>query len=125
MASRTIAIIGASSDRGKFSNKAIRAYREMGWTVYPVNPKGGTIEGLQVFASVRDVPQPLDRATIYLPPSVGVDVLADLAAAQPAEFLVNPGAESDEFLAQARRLGLNPIVACSIVEIGRSPSEFA
>jgi hypothetical protein len=37
---------------------------------------------------------------------------------------VNPGAESDELLEEARRRHLNVIAACSIVGIGRSPSQF-
>jgi len=36
---KTIAIIGASADRGKFGNKAVRAFVRQGYTVYPVNPK--------------------------------------------------------------------------------------
>lgn len=36
---RTIAIVGASADRAKFGNKAVRAYAEEGWEVWPVNPK--------------------------------------------------------------------------------------
>jgi len=63
--------------------------------------------------------------TIYLPPERGITLLADIAAAKPTEFYVNPGAESDEFVAEAQRLGLDPILACSIVEIGERPSSYA
>jgi hypothetical protein len=34
---------------------------------------------------------------------------------------VNPGAESDELIAEAERLGLEPIQACSIIDIGEVP----
>ena len=43
---KTIAIIGASADRAKFGNKAVRAFLQQGYTVYPVNPKETRIEGL-------------------------------------------------------------------------------
>jgi hypothetical protein len=122
MARKTVAVVGASADRSKFSNKAVRAYLQQGWEVYPVNPKGGMIEGLTAYTSVRDVLVPLERVTLYLPPTVGVDVLPDIAAVKPAEFFVNPGAESDELVEQARALGLDPILACSIVAIGVSPA---
>lgn len=124
MSRKSVAVVGASADRSKFSNKAIRAYLQQGWDVYPVNPKGGEIEGLRVFASLRDVTNRLDRVSIYLPPAVGIGLLPDVAAAAPAEFWVNPGAESDELLAEARRLGLDPIVACSIVAVGVSPASL-
>ena len=117
----TIAIIGASSDRAKFGNKAVRAYLRQGWTVFPVNPAGGVIEGLPVHRSVLDVPGRLDRASLYVPPEIGVTLLPDIAAKGASELWVNPGAESQELLDRARELGLDPIVACSIVDIGERP----
>jgi predicted CoA-binding protein len=124
MAARTVAIVGASADRGKFSNKSIRAHLKQGWEVYPVNPRGGQIEGLEVYRSLREVPVKLDRVSLYLPPATGLTVLPDVAAVRPAEFFVNPGAESDELVERSRRLGLDPIVACSIVDVGESPTDF-
>lgn len=121
---KTVAIIGASADRSKFSNKSIRAHLKQGWEVYPVNPRGGEIEGLKAYTSVKDIPTALDRVSIYLPPALGVKVLPDIAAVHPGEFMVNPGAESDELVEAARSLGLDPILACSIVEIGASPHQF-
>lgn len=121
---KTVAVVGASSDRSKYSNKAIRAYRDGGWRVYPVNPKGGTIEGFSVYPTVNAIPDALDRVTLYLPPQLGVDVLDGIAAKRPGEFFVNPGAESDDLVDRARELGLDPILACSIVEIGLSPARY-
>jgi uncharacterized protein len=121
---RTIAIVGASSDRKKFGNKAVRAFRDGGWTVYPVNPNEGTVEGITAFSSVSDLPPSLDRVAMYVPPAIGVQLLDDIAAATPEEFFLNPGSESPELLKQAKDRGLDPIVACSIVDIGRRPDMY-
>lgn len=124
MDTKTVAVLGASADRSKFSNKAVRAYLQEGWNVVPVNPKGGIIEGLKAFTSLAEVPGRINRVTVYLPPPVAVKALQDIAAVEPDEVYINPGAESDELVSEAEKLGLDPILACSIVDIGVSPSAF-
>ena len=118
---RTVAVIGASNVREKYGNKAVRAYLRQGWTVYPVNPNEREVEGLKAYPSITDIPGPVDRATLYLPPQVGLGVLDGIKAKGVEELYVNPGAESDELLARAEAMGLNTIWACSIVEIGERP----
>jgi len=121
---KTVAIIGASADRQKFSNKAVRAFVHQGYTVFPINPKEAEIEGLTAYKSVGDVPGPIDMASLYLPPSVGERVIEEVARKGIIEVWLNPGAESPELVAKARSLGLKPIVACSILGIGESPSSY-
>ncbi|MBI2823407.1 MAG: CoA-binding protein [Planctomycetia bacterium] len=122
----TIAIIGASPDRSKFGNKAVRAYLRKGYDVYPVNPKGGEIEGLSAYRSLSEVPvASLDRVSVYLPPAVALGVLDEVAAKGCGELWLNPGTDSREVVEKARRLGLPTIQACSIVAIGVSPASLA
>ena len=123
MNQNTIAIIGASADRSKFGNIAVRAFVRQGFTVYPVNPKEAVIEGLPAFASIAEVPVRPNLISVYLPPTVVLKVLRAIAARGCDELWLNPGTESDEVLAAAEKLGLNVIQACSIVGIGLSPGE--
>ena len=120
-----VAIVGASSNREKYGNKAVRSYKAQGHEVFPVNPTEPQIEGLTAYKSVRDVPGPIDRALLYVPPAVGVKLLDELAVVKPAEIYVNPGAESDELFAKAERLGLKTIFACAIVDIGDTPARYS
>jgi predicted CoA-binding protein len=125
MSQPTIAILGASSDRTKYGNKAVRAYLRQGYDVYPINPKGGEIEGLTVYGCLADVPvDHLTRISVYLPPVVGLKILPDIAAQGANELIFNPGSESDELLDAARELGLDPIVAGSILDVGVNPAEL-
>ncbi|MBN1825107.1 MAG: CoA-binding protein [Candidatus Eisenbacteria bacterium] len=123
MEAKRIAIIGASNNPDKYGNKAVKAYKRKGYIVFPVTPKEEEVEGLQAYASIRDIPGEVDAASLYLPPKVGITVLADIAEKRVGELFVNPGAESEELIEEARRLGLRPIVACSILAIGLHPEE--
>jgi hypothetical protein len=120
----TIAILGASADRAKFGNKAVRAFVRQGYTVFPVNPKESHIEGLPAFKRIAEVPVRPDLISVYLPPPVLLKVLPDIAAKGCDEFWLNPGTESPEVIAAAEQLGLNLIQACSIVGVGVSPEEI-
>ena len=122
---KTVAIIGASSDRNKFGNKAVRAFREQGYQVYPVNPNETEIEGLCAYQKITDVPVRPAMISVYVPPPVLFKLLPEIAKKGCDELWLNPGTESDEVLAEAEHLGLNTIQACSIVGIGTSPSKFA
>jgi hypothetical protein len=125
MAQPTVAIIGASADRRKYGNKAVRAFAAQGYHVFPIHPTAGEIEGHRAYPSAAAVPvERLDRVSLYVPPEIGVQVLDDIAQKTVGELWVNPGAESDELFAKAQRLGLDTVFACSIVGIGVDPGEL-
>lgn len=124
MSPPTIAIVGASQDRTKFGNKCVRAFLERGYVVYPVNPRGGEIEGLPVRASLAELPVEPDRISIYLPPAKTRALLPALARFPRAEVWFNPGSADGRLLDDARALELDVHDGCSIVDIGLSPSQF-
>jgi predicted CoA-binding protein len=122
---KTVAVVGASNDRRKFGNKAVRAFQSEGYTVFPINPHETQVEGIKAYASVLDVPGPIDMATVYVHPEIAMALLTEFERKQIPEIWINPGAEDDALMAEAERRGLNLIYACSIVGIGRSPSQFS
>jgi predicted CoA-binding protein len=113
--------MGASNNRAKYGNKAVRAFLQQGYAVYPVNPRETNIEGLPAFKSIGDVPVRPRMISVYLPPPVLLKILPEIAARGCDELWLNPGTESDEVLAEAAKLHLNVIQACSIVGVGVSP----
>jgi len=119
--SKIVAVIGASNNRRKFGNRAVRAYKLRGYTVVPINPREAEVEGLRAYASVLDVPGPIEMASFYVPPEVGERVIEEIARKQIPEVWLNPGAESDALIARARALEIQPIIACSIVALGQDP----
>jgi uncharacterized protein len=121
----SVAVIGASTDRTKYGNKAVRAYLKQGFDVYPVNPNADQVEGLKSYPSLDAVPiDRLDRVSLYVPPAVGVAVLDQAARKQVGEVWLNPGSDAPEVVARAEALGLNVIQACSILAVGEHPSQL-
>ena len=121
---KSVAIVGASTDRGKYGNKSVRAHLQDGWDVYPVNPKADEIEGLKSYPDVKSVPGKLDRISVYLPPKVSRQYLDEWAASGASECFFNPGSADEDVLAEAREKGVPVVDACSIVDLGLKPSMF-
>jgi predicted CoA-binding protein len=122
--SKTVAVIGASSKRHKFGNKALRAYLSQGYRVLAINPNEEQVEGIRTYASVLDVPEPIDMATVYVPGHIGVRVMEDIAKKGIPEVWLNPGADDDEVVERAKALGVRIIQACSIMGIGEAPGRY-
>jgi acetyl coenzyme A synthetase (ADP forming)-like protein len=79
---RTVAVVGASRHPGAIGHQLLAALvqGEFRGTIYPVNPKAVTINGLRAYASVRDLPGPVDLAVIAVPPDAVPGVVDDCAA---------------------------------------------
>ena len=120
----TVAVIGASRDRRKFGNKALRAFREQGFTVVPIHPTEAEVEGEKAYPSVLDYPGAIDEATVYLHAEASLPVLDEVAQKGIAVLWLNPGADEPHVIARAHALGLKPRVACSILAIGDSPINY-
>lgn len=124
-------MIGASHDREKFGNKAVRAFAKAGFTVIPVNAHCGTdsvteceIEGLRAYDSVSAIPEPIDLATMYLPPRIGENLVEELFRKNIRRLWINPGAESDLLVEKCRSRGIETALLCSIVAIGENPMDY-
>jgi acyl-CoA synthetase (NDP forming) len=66
LAPRSLAVVGASGDIGKWGGSALKSIVDGGYagTIYPVNPKGGEFFGLQSYPSLADLPEAPDLALL-------------------------------------------------------------
>lgn len=120
----SVAVLGASTDRSKFGNKALRAYQMRGFTLFPVHPREASIEGVAAWPNLSKIPVRPDAISAYLPPKILLTVLPEIAAKGCDELWLNPGTDTDEVLAEAKRLKLNVVQGCSVVRLGLSPEEL-
>ena len=79
---RGIAVVGASADPNKLGYGLSRNLVQCNYqgVIHFVNPKGGSLLGLPMYPSVRDLPDPVDLAIILIPASGVEGVLKDCAA---------------------------------------------
>ena len=66
---RTIALVGASADKTKFSYGVLRVLHETGYTIFPVNPnpKLKEIRGLKVYNSLEEIEHKVDMVEVFRP----------------------------------------------------------
>jgi hypothetical protein len=113
---RVWAVVGASEDRSKFGNRIFRDLRDAGYTVYPVNPKGGELEGAKVYPSLAALPQPPEVIDLVVPPAVTEQVVKEAHELGLTRVWMQPGAESEAAIAFCQEQGIQVVHgACAMV----------
>lgn len=110
-----VAVIGASDNPEKYSYLAVQNLKAEGHTVFPVHQSIKEIQGLKVYASIKDIPAPIDTVSLYVSAPISSKLAPDILAAKPRRILFNPGAENPEFEKEARARGILVLEACTLV----------
>jgi acyl-CoA synthetase (NDP forming) len=76
-----VAVIGASEDVTKIGGRPVQLLRKYGYAgaIYPVNPKGGMVQGLQAYASILDTPTAPELAILAVPAPATLQAVRDCA----------------------------------------------
>ncbi|MBS0339055.1 MAG: acetate--CoA ligase family protein [Proteobacteria bacterium] len=79
---QAVAVIGASDDITKIGGRPVQLLRKYGYAgaIYPINPKGGTIQGLQAYASILETPTAPDLAILAVPAQAALQAVRDCAS---------------------------------------------
>lgn len=113
---RVWAVVGASRDRTKFGNRVFRSLRQAGYIVYPVNPRGGEVEGAEVYPALALLPQPPDVIDLVVPPAVTEQVVQQAHRLGLTRVWMQPGAESEAAIAYCQQHGMQVVYdACAMV----------
>lgn len=116
---KTIALVGASPDASRPSNRVMRFLKNQGYRVYPVNPTlaGQVINGEPVYASLADVPKPVDMVDIFRR-SVEAGKVVDDAIRIKARFVwMQLDVIDEQAAARAEKAGLIVIMdRCPAIE---------
>jgi predicted CoA-binding protein len=120
---KTIAVVGVSSNPSRPSNDVTRYLIDAGFTIYLVNPTETEIFGMPVYASVRDLPEPVDIVDIFRRPADVPPVVDDAIAAGAKAVWMQMGIVNEDAAAKAREAGLQVVMdRCTKVEHRRLKS---
>ncbi len=117
-APETVAVLGASPNPERYSNKAVRLLREHGYHVVPINPAQNTIEGLPVvraLAALAALGTSVDTLTLYMAPQHLLPLAEDIVRLHPKRVIFNPGTESPALQAALDTADIAWTEACTLV----------
>jgi uncharacterized protein len=116
---KRFAVVGASQDKSKYGNKALRVYQQNRMEVIPVNPKADEIEGLKAYPDLASIPGDVHGVSIITPPAVTERVVSEAIQKGVKHIWMQPGAESEAAIAAAQEAGANVIAGgpCILVAL--------
>jgi predicted CoA-binding protein len=113
---RVWAVVGVSDDPLKFGNRVFRSLLRAGYTVYPVHPRGGEIEGVPIYASLSDLPQAPEVVDTVVPPTVTEQIVREMHNLGLERVWMQPGSESRAAIDWCEQHGIEVVHhACAMV----------
>src|SRR3984885_11170898 len=125
---RTIAMVGASTNWNRPSYFVMKYLQGKGYRVIPVNPSaaGQELQGELVYASLRDVPEPIDMVDIFRPSNAVPPIVEDAIAIGAKVVWMQLGIRNDAAAERAEAAGLEVIMnRCPKIEFGRLGGELS
>jgi predicted CoA-binding protein len=103
---RKVVVVGISANPARPSHWIARYLIDNGYDVVGVNPGLPKISGIKVYASIREVPGPLEIVDVFRSPDAIPALVEEVAPLKPMVFWLQPGAENSVAAERARALGI-------------------
>jgi predicted CoA-binding protein len=119
---RTIAVVGASPRRERPSHRVMAYLQRRGYRTIPVNPNaaGGTINGERCYASLAEVPEPVDMVDVFRRPEFAGGVVDEAITVGAKVVWMQLGVRDDAAAARAEDAGIEVVMnRCPAIEIPR------
>ena len=110
-----VAVVGASSNPYRYSNRAVLELLQNGHEVLPIHPTETDICGLKVKSGVNEISQNVDTFTIYVNPDHLPAIEPYITAIKPARVIFNPGTEHPEIMERFSENGIQVIKSCTLI----------
>ncbi|AZO47717.1 MAG: CoA-binding protein [Mesorhizobium sp.] len=119
---KTIAMVGASPDKTKFSYGVLRVLHETGYDMIPVNPSSGVeeIRGLKVYPSLAAIDRPVDMVEVFRRSEDLLEVAQEAIAINAKVLWGQIGVRDDAAARLAEEAGLKVVMnRCPKIELFR------
>ncbi len=119
---RTIAVVGASPRAHRPSHRVMAYLQQQGYRTIPVNPNaaGAKINGEVCYATLAEVPEPIDMVDVFRRTEAAGGVADEAVAAGAAVVWMQLGVRDDAAAARAEARGLRVVMnRCPAIEIPR------
>jgi len=119
---KTIAMVGASPDKTKFSYGVLRVLSETGYDMIPVNPRPGLedIRGLKVYPSLAAIDRPVDMVEVFRRPEDLMGVTKEAIAIGAKVLWGQIGVVDHEAAQLAEEAGMQVVMdRCPKIELFR------
>jgi len=111
---KTTLVLGASTNPSRYSNLAINKLRRYDHPVVAIGKRNGMIGDTPVETNTRKIDD-LDTVTLYINPNNQKQYYQYIMDLKPRRLIFNPGTENEELADMARKEGIQPLEACTLV----------
>ena len=91
------------------------ASKEKGHKVFPIHQRIKKIEDLNVYSSLKEIPENIDTVSLYVAADISNALADDILGRFPRRIIFNPGAENSQLEQKAKSQGVIPLNACTLV----------
>ena len=119
---KTIAMVGASADKTKFSYGVLRQLSEIGYDILPINPNPNLkeIRGLRVYRSIEELDKPIDMVDVFRPKEELYAITQQAIAVGAKVLWAQIGVYDDKAAVLAEKAGLKVVMnRCPKIELFR------
>ena len=112
---KSFAIAGSFRNETKYAYRIFKKLKEKGYTVFPVNPRGGEIEGSKCYPNIKDIPVGIDVVNIVTPPKVTRNIVKDCKERGVKRVWFQPGAEDKEAIDFCRQNNIDIVYGLCVM----------
>lgn len=106
-------VIGDVGNESKYAYKILNKFKEKGYIVSGVHPKGGN----EIYKSLKEVPYKINAIDLCINSKLGLEYLKEANNLGIKNVLIQPGAESEEILNYCKENNINAIENCALVQL--------